>query len=145
MANESVTTAIHGVSDAIDTNTQGQTSMGIKGLLWNNIGNVAAMAIIAGSFLYLGNDYVNQSKEDRAMFREELKAIRTSQETRWEKTDTTHAKSFEKMGMTIDRAVTSMENSSKSMETAVTELKNATRMVGKVGDKINPPQQDEHP
>lgn len=116
----------------------GGGTMGIRGLLWNNVGNIAAMAIIAGSFLYLGNEYVRQSKEDRSMFREELKEIRTSQEKRWEKTDGTHAKSFEKMGNTIDRAVTSLESTARSMEAAVVELKNATKAVGSVK---GPPQQ----
>lgn len=125
MAGTKIESAIQQVASAVEkTDTAG--SLGIKGMLWNNVGNMAAMAIIAGAFLYLGQDFIRQSKEDRIMFRDELKNIRNSQEARWEKTDATHGRSMEKMGDTINRA-------SASLESAVKELKEANRR-NKSGD-----------
>ena len=117
MPDTKLETAINGVSDSVD-----KSSMGIKGLLWNNVGNMAAMAIIAGAFLYLGQDFMTQAKEDRVMFRDELKAIRKSQEDRWEKTDITHGRAMEKMGTTVERAVTSMENATKVLERTASKI-----------------------
>lgn len=108
------TTIVEG--DSTTTNNLSNGSLGIKGLVWNNVGNMAAMAIIAGAFLYLGQVYVNQSKEDRTMFREELKAIRSSQDDRWEKTDITHGKAMERMGATVEKAVVNMERAVKVLE-----------------------------
>lgn len=121
MSGTKIETAINGVAQAVEK-TESNGSLGIKGMLWNNVGNMAAMAIIAGAFLYLGQDFIRQSKEDRIMFREELKHLRTSQESRWEKTDLTHGRSMEKMGNTVERAVT-------SLETAVKELKETNNRV----------------
>lgn len=123
MAGTEIKNAIDNVADAVVKHDSNGT-LGIKGMVLNNLGNVGAMVIIAGAFLYLGQDMVKQGKEDRIMFREELKAQRSQQEARWEKTDVTHGRSMEKMGNTIERAVTSMES-------AVTELKTATNRIGR--------------
>ncbi len=123
MAGTKIETALQQVATAVEkTDTSG--SLGIKGMLWNNVGNMAAMAIIAGAFLYLGSDFISQSKEDRVMFREELKNLRDTQTLRWEKTEATHGRSMEKMGMIVERAVTSLEMATK-------EIQNTSRRIEK--------------
>lgn len=110
---------MQGIATAVDKSgaaAEVTGTLGIKGLMWNNIGNVGAMAIIAAAFLYLGQDVIKQSKEDRAMFREELKSQRASQEARWEKTDLTHSHAMEKMGMIVERATAALEQAVKVME-----------------------------
>lgn len=112
-------------SDRVAEKTAEAGSMGIKGVLWNNLAQLTATTILSGAFLYLGREFIVQSREKDIMFREELKAIRSSQETRWEKTDATHGKAMEKMGNTVERATT-------ALETAVREMKESNRM-GKGG------------
>ncbi len=124
MAGTKIETALQQVATAVEKTDSG--SLGIKGMLWNNVGNMAAMAIIAGAFLYLGQDFIRQSKEDRIMFREELKALRDTQSQRWEKTDSTHAKAMERMGTIVERAVTSLESATK-------EIHNTSRQMQKTG------------
>ena len=102
-------------ADSLPTGPQNE-AMGIRGMIWNNVGNMAAMAIIAGAFLYLGNDYLKQSKEDRSMFREELRELRSSQDERWNKTESAHTKAMERMSETVNRAVSSMERAAKVLE-----------------------------
>lgn len=133
MAGTPIESAINGVADAVEKRDTSGT-LGIRGMIWNNVGNMAAMAIIAGAFLYLGQDFMKQSKEDRVMFRDELKSIRTTQDARWEKTDLTHGKAMEKMGATIERAVTSMEAATKGINDASRRIGKANPLTGPGGD-----------
>lgn len=95
-------------------------AMGIKGVVLNNIGNVAAMAIIAGMLIYLQREQISQAREDRLMFRESIKTVNDGADRRYEKSEVIHGKAMEKMGTTIERAVVSMEG-------ATTALKEANR------------------
>ena len=94
----------------------GNGAFGIPAGVWRTVGNMSAMAILAGAFLVLGNDYLKRSDYDRQMFRDELKALRDLQNARWEKTDATHEKAMTKMAESINRAVTSMEKAAKAIE-----------------------------
>ena len=91
-------------------------AMGIKGVVLNNVGNIAAMAIIAGAFLYLQREQIVGAKEDRVMFRESIKSINDSADRRYEKSEVIHGKAMEKMGSTIERAVVSMEGATKELK-----------------------------
>lgn len=120
-------------------------AMGIKGLLWNNIGNIAAMAIIAGAFMYLQREQVVQAREDRVMFRESVKAITDAADRRYEKSEVTHGKALEKMGATIDKTVSAMRDSadaakasSVEMKEVARELKDTVRIIGKMGGSKGP-------
>lgn len=99
-------------------------AMGIKGVVLNNIGNIAAMAIIAFAFIYLQREQVIQAREDRVMFRESIKAFNDSADRRYEKAEAIQERQMEKMGNVVERAVVSMEGATK-------ELREASR-------KINP-------
>ena len=95
-------------------------AMGIKGVVLNNVGNLAAMAILAGAFIYLQHEQVSGAKEDRTMFRESVKSFNDSADRRYEKSEITHGRAMEKMGNTIEKAITSLEGATK-------ELKDASR------------------
>lgn len=120
-AGTKIANALGDVAASVDK-TESTSMMGIKGVMWTNLTNVGAMVIIAGAFLYLGQDVVKQSKEDRIMFRDELKALRVSQEARWEKTEITHGRSMEKMWNTVERAVNSMEEAVKELRTTTAKI-----------------------
>lgn len=90
--------------------------MGIKGAVFQTIANTSAMALLGVVMWVQFRDTAANSKQDREMFREELKALRSSQETRWEKTDISHAKAMEKMGTTIDRAVVALETAVREVQ-----------------------------
>jgi hypothetical protein len=127
-------------------------SLGVKGWILTNIVQLTA----AGSFLYIGTLVLDewktqsaamrkQSEDDRALFREEMKAQRDSADKKYDKTELTHGKAMEKMGATIERSVTAMESSTTAMRAVSAEmkdlgkeLKDAVRMVGKVGNPKGP-------
>lgn len=137
-AGQQIAEAVNNVAQATDK-TADTGSMGIRGMVLNNIGNIAAMAIIAGAFLYLQREQIVQAREDRTMFRDSVKAINDSADRRYEKSETTHGKAMEKMGITIERVVVSQESSTNEMKEAVKEMRDATRIISKVADKIIPP------
>lgn len=137
-AGQQIADSINNVAQATDKSAD-SGSMGIRGMVLNNIGNIAAMAIIAGAFLYLQREQIVQAREDRTMFRESVKAINDSADRRYEKSEVTHGKSIEKMGMTIERVVTTLESSTVQTKAAVKEMQEATRVISKVAEKFNPP------
>jgi len=102
-------------------------NFGLRGVIWSNIGNMSAMAVICVVFIWQQQDSIQQSREDRTMFREEIKALRESQVTRWEKTDITHGRAMDRIGEKIERAMTSLDN-------AVKELRDTNRRM-----TISPP------
>lgn len=53
----------------------GNGSLGLVGV-WKAVANLSAAAILAGSFLYLQNAMLSQAREDRVLFREELRMLR---------------------------------------------------------------------
>ena len=51
-------------------------TMGLKGWLWQNVGNASAMALLGVLFFIQSMDTRQQAREDRQMFREDTKANR---------------------------------------------------------------------
>lgn len=133
MENGQTADAMKSVAHSIDLASAKQTSgaMGIKGVIWNNIGNIAAMAIIAGAFMYLQREQVVQARDDRVMFREAVKAINDSADRRYEKSEVTHGKTMEKMGDKIEKMLVSSDAQTAAVREAVKELKETVRLVGK--------------
>lgn len=125
-AGEKIAGAIQNVAAATDK--QADTgAMGIKGLLWNNIGNIAAMAIIAGAFMYLQREQVVQARDDRVMFKEAVKAINDSADRRYEKAEAVHGKAMEKMGDKIEKMLVSADAQTAAVKDAAGEMKETTR------------------
>lgn len=115
--------AIHHVAESV-TDVAAKGGMGIRGLIWNNVGNMTGMSIIAFASLYLGHQFIQNARESNAMIREEIKFTREQSESRFIRTEATHGKAMERMGDKIERCCTSMEN--------------ATRALEKVADKNDP-------
>lgn len=144
---DKINESVSQTGDATVKSVEATGTMGIKGVLWNNIAQLTATTILSGAFLYLGREFIVQSREKDLMFREELKAQRTSfademkaqrvaQESHREKTEIVHGKSMEKMGATIERAVDAMDRTGTKIEDAVRELR-ATSL--KIGPAVVPP------
>lgn len=91
-------------------------SMGIVGQLRQNIGNMTAMSVICMVFVWQLRDAAIMAREDRAMFREAVEKVETRNEARSIRAEITHGKAFEKMGTTIERAVSSMEKATTTLE-----------------------------
>ena len=117
-------------------------AMGIRGVVLNNVGNIAAMAIIAGAFLYLQREQIVQAREDRTMFRDNnkltnetfqaaVKAINDSADRRYEKSETVHGKAMEKMGDRIEKMLVSSDAQTAAVMEAVKELKEGGRAISK--------------
>lgn len=123
---DNVATAVKETDGSAAANAVGM--MGIKGAVFQTIANTSAMALLGVVMWVQFRENAAQAKYDREMFRDELKALRSSQETRWEKTDTTHGRSMEKMGQTIDRSVTAMDRAVTAMEAAVREVQKTNVM-----------------
>lgn len=140
MAGTNVVNALGEVASAVRETDAGGTAakevgtMGIKGVIWNNVAQLTATTILSGAFLYLGREYIVQSREKDVMFRDEMKSLRvshddairtliTAQEKRSEKTEVVHSKAMEKMGATVERSVDAMETTVEAMKEAVRELK----------------------
>lgn len=123
---EKIATAIENVATATDKTTDAG-AMGIKGLLWNNVGNIAAMAIIAGAFMYLQREQVVQARDDRVMFREAVKAINDSADRRYEKAEVTHGKAMEKMGDKIEKMLVTSDAQTNAVKEATVELKESSK------------------
>lgn len=99
------------------------------------LGNATAMVVIAFAFLYGGkyfldqqtalqSEAIRQANDNREMFRDELKALRLDASERFVRTEAAHTKSMEKMGATIERAVTSMEKAARILEKTVDKQEN---------------------
>lgn len=101
-----------------DTEIPASGTMGIGSPIIRTIANTSAIVLIGALFTWQMREGMNQAREDRGMFREELRALRQSQEDRWQKTDATHSRQMEKMGSTIERAITSMEAATRTLEKA---------------------------
>ncbi len=84
----------------------GSGSLGLTGV-WKAAANLSAAAILAGSFLYLQHEMLLQAREDRVLFREELKALRVD--------------------CAEDRKV--MHNLNDSIKSLTTEVQKATRQI----------------
>lgn len=135
---DSVATASNRASTVTEKAVEVNGAMGIKGFMWNNIGNVAAMAVIAGAFIYLQTEWVSQSKEDRTLFRETIQSINSSADRRYEKSEATHGKAMEKLGTNIDKLVTATEANQKEVKEAARDLKEASQALVKISNKAMP-------
>lgn len=96
-------------------------AMGITNWLMKNFANLSAVTVMCAGACWLVFEMNQSAKEDRTMFREELKNIRVDANERYLRTESTHTKSMEKMGTTIERAVTGMEKATRVLERAVEE------------------------
>jgi len=65
---------VPGATAAMEHHSNG--SLGLTGV-WKAAANLSAAAILAGSFLYLQHEMLSQAKEDRVLFREELRTLRS--------------------------------------------------------------------
>jgi len=91
-------------------------AMGLSGWLAKNFANLSAVTVMCAGACWLVFEMNKSAKEDRTMFREELKAIRMDAQDRYVRTEATHTKSMEKMGTTIERAVTALEKATRVVE-----------------------------
>lgn len=102
-------------------------TMGIAGAFSRTVMNMSAMAILACGAVGLTWVFVSMAKDDREMFREELKAIRIDANDRYLRTEATHGKSMEKMGATIERAVGGMEKATRALEATASKIPDGER------------------
>lgn len=93
--------------------------MGIESVLGRTVMNMTAVAVMCALTVWLVYELNSSGKEDRTMFRDELKALRTDTNERYLRTEATYSKSMEKMGATIERAVVGMEKATKVLEKTV--------------------------
>ena len=100
-------------------NAARQGRMGIESVAGRTVMNMTAVAIMCGGACWLTYVMIQQGKDDREMFRDELKALRMDAQDRYNRTEATHTKSMEKMGTTIERAVTAMEKATRALERVV--------------------------
>lgn len=110
-------------------------AMGIKGMFQNNLGNIAAMTIIAGAFIYLQREQVTQAKDDRVLFRETIATINASADKRYEKSEAVHGKAMEKLGVSIDKLVTATEANQKEVKEAAKDMKEAAQAIVRLSNK----------
>ena len=94
-------------------------AMGLTGWFTKNFMNLSAVTVLCGMACWFAYEQNQSGKEDRLMFREELKAIRVDANDRYLRTEATHEKNMGKMGATIERAVTGMEKATRALEKAV--------------------------
>lgn len=104
------------MSEAAEIQADTTPAMGVTGWLAKNFANLSAVTVLCGMACWFAYEQNKSSKEDRTMFRDELKAIRTDANDRFNRTEATHTKSMEKMGMTIERAVSGMEKATRALE-----------------------------
>lgn len=146
---DKVSAAVEKVDPTAAATTIG--TMGIRGALFQTLANTSAMVLLGAVMWVQFRENAAQSKYDREMFREEikatrvaqsddLKALRTSQELRWEKTDAAHSKAMERMGQTVERSVAALEKSvdeqkatTKVLEKAIDEIKKTNEAIRPVG------------
>lgn len=93
-----------------------QGNMGIRSLSLANVMNMSAMAVVAVVMVWQVRESMYQARYDREMFREELKELRTTQETRQAKSDDIHEKSLQRLSDSIDRSIAAMEKAVRAME-----------------------------
>lgn len=105
-------------------NAARQGRMGIESLTSRIVMNTTAVALMCGGACWLVFEMNQSAKEDRSMFREELKALRVDAQERFVRTEAAHTKSMEKMGNTVERAVTSMEKATRVLEKTVDKQDN---------------------
>ncbi len=117
------------VTQAITDSSKGDMGLGSLKVL----GNATAMVVVAFAFLYGGKYFldqqtalqaeaIRQSDDNRKMFRDELKEMRTDAMDRFNRTEATHGKAMEKMGGTIERACTSMEKATRALEKTAAKI-----------------------
>jgi hypothetical protein len=121
MPGTKIETAINQVAEAVKESNPAEAAnavgmMGIKGAVFQTIANTSAMALLGVVMWVQFRENAANAKYDREMFRDELKALRVSQEVRWEKTDATHGRSMEKMWATVERAVAALETAVKEVQ-----------------------------
>lgn len=105
-----------------DASDPGVPAMGITGWVAKNFANLSAVTVICMVMVWQVYEQGKSSREDRIMFREELKVIRMDAEARYLRTEATHTKSMEKMGATIERTVTAMERATRALEKTAEKL-----------------------
>lgn len=153
-----VVNAMHKVADAVDKNTSMADTiaaasdrvttvaekaveagaMGIKGKFQNNLGNLAAMTIIAGAFIYLQREQIIQARDDRVLFRETIQSLTMAADKRSEKAEAIHGKTFDKLGTNIERLVAVTEANQKEVKEAAKDLKEAAQAIVKLSNKQPP-------
>lgn len=80
-------------------------SMGIGTAWMRTVGNMSAMAIIAGAFLWQMRENAGQAREDRTMFREELKEQRIE-----------NTANIDKIGTKLDAVKGAIEINTRAVE-----------------------------
>lgn len=96
-------------------------TMGTRGFVANNILQLGSAGVVCFLLVSAFWFITANQKEDRSMFREEMKANRDELKALRQDADAreaTHSKSMEKMGSTVERAVTSLEKATAALEKA---------------------------
>ena len=114
--------AVHHVAEAVEKGTNGLGSFA-------KYANLSFAAVFLGLFVWWARNsemerrelvtLLRESNEKNIAAQQQIAAEnRTAQDRRFDRTEGTHAKHMEKMGMTIERAVSSMESATRALEKA---------------------------
>lgn len=120
--------AIQNVATATDKSAD-TGAMGIKGVVLNNIGNMAAMAIIAAMLIYLQREQVAQSREKDVVFTEAMKTINEGAEKRFDRSEATHGKALDRLIASSEKSVSALEATNVIMTRASDEMKDLSKEV----------------
>lgn len=91
---------------------QADLSGGVQGVLWRNVTNISAVTFLMVCFGWFLHDQMQAAKADRAMFREELRALRD-----------THQSTL----VSLDRSIRELQAEMRSM---MTELRRSRTFMG---------------
>lgn len=124
-----VASAIGEVAGAVTTG-----AAGIQGYMAKQFTQLTAISVVIGLCLWAvwrldttAREQAQSAAQQRQLDREErremmgtltssIDRLNMAQQERWLKTDVTHSRSMERMGATIERAVTSLEKATEAME-----------------------------
>jgi len=113
------------------TPTTAPGTMGLKGLLWNNIGNASAMMLLGTAFFIQMGDARESAKEDRALFR----AVQAANDQR-----------FEKLGGQIEHNTRAVLQAVERLDAAHRRLDaDVSRLKTTVAGPIPPPREKDQP
>lgn len=106
-------------TDGVANSVEKAATNGLRGVLANNVGNLSAVAVICGLVVYQVRDTAANAREDRQMFREELKDLRVAKDSQ-----------TEKIVDRLDAVKTSIEYNTRTIERIGRDAKDEARKVG---------------
>ena len=89
-----------------------QGSMGFRGMVWTNVGNASAMAVLCVILLFGQYEQTRPSREQQVIFREEVRRVQEYDDRRYERT----VVAFDRLGTAVESQTAELRRALVVME-----------------------------